>query len=152
MTLDLLARLVVLLACAVAIGTLYVRLARPRPDRAASGPGGAGPRPLPGAEEAALGAFVVVAGGAALTGIGLAAAEGAGLPLVRLAGIALLAAAGGLAVIALRGRGRGPLGRPAIVGMTWLGAGLALAAPLVLLVAAVVIVLLGVRVTDRPAA
>jgi hypothetical protein len=155
-TLDLLARLVVLLACAVAVGALYVQLARPRSDRAAPGPGGAGPRPLPGAVDAALGAFVVVAGGAALTGIGLAGAEAAGLALVRLAGIALLAAAGGLAVVALRGRGRrrgrGPLGPPAIVGMAWLGAGLALAAPLVLLVAAVVIVLLAVRVTARPAA
>lgn len=143
MTLDLLARLVVLLACAVAVGVLYVRLARPAP--APREPGVS--RPLPGAVNAALGALVVVGGGAVVTGIGLAAGDGAALVLARLAGIALLAIAALLAVIpAARGR----LGTPTLVGLAWLGAGLALAAPLVLLVAAVVIVLLAVRVTERP--
>jgi hypothetical protein len=145
MTLELAARLAVLLACAVAAGALYVRLAR-------SGPGAAGdpstPRPIPGAVSAALGAFVVVAGGAALSGIGLGAEDGAGLALLRAAGIVLLAAAGLLAVVPLPGRGT--LGPPALVGLAWLGAGMALAAPLVLIVAALVIALLAVRVTGGP--
>ena len=98
MTLELAARLAVLLACAVAAGALYVRLARSRPgtpDDAST------PRPVPGAVSATLGAFVVVAGGAALTGIGLGADDRAGLALLRAAGIVLLAAAGLLAVVPL---------------------------------------------------
>lgn len=158
MTLDLAGRLVVLLACAVAVGVLYVRLAGARPApvapaaRDGGGPAGASratPRPLPGAVDAALGAFVVVAGGAAITGIGLGAGEGAGLALVRLLGIALLAGAGAFAVLPLPGGRRRP-GAPALVGLAWLGAGLALLAPLVLMVAAVVIVVLAVRVADHP--
>jgi uncharacterized membrane protein len=88
MTLELAARLAVLLACAVAAGALYVRLAR-------SGPGADGdrstPRPVPGAVSTALGAFVVVAGGATLTGIGLGAGEGLGFAFLRAAGIVLRA-------------------------------------------------------------
>ncbi len=142
MTLDLISRLAVLLACSVALGVLYVRLARRVP--AAFEPGV--PRPLGGAVEVALGSFIVVAGGAAVTGIGLSGADGAGLELVRLGGIALIAAAGVLTVApALRSR----VSLPGLVGLAWLGAGLALASPLVLLVAAAAIVLLAVRVTER---
>jgi len=97
---------------------------------------------------AALGAFIVVAGGAALTGIGLGADDDAGLEALRATGIALLAAAGLLAVVPLPDRRR--LGAPALVGLAWLGAGMALAAPLVLIVAAVVIVALAIRVAERP--
>jgi hypothetical protein len=43
------------------------------------------------------------------------------------------------------------LGPPALVGLAWLGAGMALAAPLVLLVAALAIALLALRVAERPA-
>lgn len=145
MTLDLLARLAVLLACAAALGVLYVRLAGRDPAPRAPG----SPRPISGALDLALGAFVVVAGGAAVTGIGSAAGDGAALGLARLAWIALLAVAGALAIVpAARGR----LGAPTLVGLAWLGAGLVLASPLVLLVAAVAIVVLAVRVEDRPAA
>lgn len=145
MTLELAARLAVLLAAAVAAGALYVRLARSSP-----GPVGdpSTARPVPGAVSAALGAFIVVAGGAALAGIGLGPGADGGLALLRAAGIGLLAAAGLLAVVALPGRGRpGPTG---LIGPAWLGAGMALGAPLVLIVAALVVIVLAVRVEDRP--
>jgi hypothetical protein len=145
MTFELAGRLAVLLACAASLGVLYVRLAGRAPTPREPG----APRPLGGSVEAALGAFVVVAGGAAVTGIGVGQAEGDGLALVRAGGIVVLAAAGVLA--AGRGPSRSRIGAPGIVGLAWLGAGLALASPLVLLVAAAAIVLLAVRVTERPA-
>ncbi len=149
MTLELAARLAVLLACAVAAGALYVRLARPRAVPVPEATSAPSPRPVTGAVEVALGAFIVVAGGAATAGIGFGTGAEVAPAMLRLAGIGLLALAGLLTLVPLPGRGR--LGAPALVGLAWLGAGLALAAPLVLLVAALVIVVLAMRVTDRPA-
>lgn len=147
MTLELAARLAVLLACAVAIGALYVRLAGPR-SVPADPPMPGVARPIRGAVDATLVAFVVVAGGAAIAGIAGGVGDGPGIVLLRAAGIVLLAAAGVLALVPLRRRGR--LGPQALIGLAWLGAGAALLAPLVLIVAALAIVLLAVRVEDRP--
>jgi hypothetical protein len=142
---QLAARLAVLLASAVAAGALYVRLARSTQPSSRGDPSPL--RGVPGAVNAALGAFVIVAGGAALTGFGLDVGPDAGFAVLRVGGLVLLAAAGLLAAAALAGRG--PLGPSGLVGLAWLGAGMALAAPIVLLVAAATVVLLGVRVEDR---
>jgi hypothetical protein len=151
---DVAARLAVLLSCAVVAGVLLVRLAGSAPTRGQEVdptrpiPGGL-PAPIAGAMEATLAAYLVVAGGAVVTGIGLGSADSAPATLVRAAGIGLLATAGGLALLRLRPGRRRPTAQ-ALVAMTWIGAGLALAAPLVLLIAAAASALLAIRV-DRPA-
>jgi hypothetical protein len=145
MSLDVAARLAVLLACAVAAGALFVRQARPRPaNRRAPDPGAS--HPIPGAIDAALGGFILVAGGSALASAGSTTGGGAGLVVVQLAGIGLLAADGLLSIARLRlGRPR-QVGAAALVSIAWLGAGLALAAPLVILLAAAVVLAASVRV------
>jgi hypothetical protein len=158
---EVAARLAVLLACAAVAGALLALAAggsRPA-DRVTRG---AAPRPVRGALPLALAGFVVVAGGVAVTGAGAGDAAG-GLAALRAVGIALLAAAGVLAVLVVRGPGRrdevreaGSRRTPAIrpsaasaVSLAWLGAGMALASPLVMAVAVGAVLGLGVRVAAR---
>lgn len=153
MTLEVAARLAVLLACAGAAGTLYVLAASPvrvRPaDEAAS------PAQLPGLVPAALVAFVLLAGGTALTGAGTVG-TGPATDLVTLAGIALLAVVGW---VAARGAARALAGRGSVdatvapsaglVVLAWAGAALALASWVLAVGAAVLALLAGVRVERR---
>lgn len=155
MTLEIATRLAVLAACAVAAGVLLVGMAAPRSGRGAApiarpAPEAdpARPRAIPGAVTVALMGFVLVAGGSAVAGVGFGLGQGAGLATVRIAGIGLLAASGLLAAMPRSRRRRTGLAGPVV--LAWLGAGLALAAPLVLLVAALVTAVLGLRIVDRP--
>jgi hypothetical protein len=158
MTLEIATRLAVLAACAVAAGYLVVRMAAPPPSRRpapmsdpAAEAAPARPRAIPGAVTVALMGFVLVAGGSAVAGVGFGLGEDPVLAAVRISGIGLLLLAGLLAAIPRSRRGRlGGVGLVGPVVLAWVGAGLALAAPIVLLVAALATALLGLRVVDRP--
>jgi hypothetical protein len=147
-TLELAARLADHLACFVAAGVLYVRLAGPRPgppDRPA-----APPRPA-GLGLITLASFVVLAGGTALTGAGTLP-EGPLTDIAALAGIVMLGACGGLAaraaprfVAASQGDEAAAAPSPALIVLAWAGAALALASWVLAIGTLVVAVLAGVR-------
>jgi hypothetical protein len=157
MTLEIATRLAVLAACAAAAGLLLVEMASPRSGRGAARinrPAPAAnpirPRAIPGTVTVALMGFILVAGGSAVAGVGFGVGQEPGLATVRIAGIGLLAASGLLAAVPRSRLRRSGLLGPVV--LAWVGAGLALAAPLVLLVAALVAAVLGLRTVDRPRA
>lgn len=146
-----------LLAGAVAGGGLLVLLVSParRPSWVAA-PVPTAATALPGLLPASLAAFIVLAGGSALTG---AATLDAGLPgtVVRGAGIGLLAAAGVVAArSALRSRraDSSPSARASATWagaliIAWAGAALALVSWLLALVGVAVAIANGVRLEPR---
>ena len=141
---DTVARLAVLLSCAAAGGTLLVLLAGPRSDgpfaRAAQ------PGSLPGVLTAALAAYVLLAGGVALTG---AARLDAGVLAtgLRVGGVALLVATAFLAVLVVAPHGqRVPMTQGGLVVLLWAGAALALVSWLLAIGAVLVALIGGVRI------
>jgi hypothetical protein len=149
---EVAARAAVLLACAGAAGALLVALARPiRSGRtvAAVPPG---PGPLPGLVPVALGGFVVLGVGSALTGAGTVDA-GPLAPQFQLTGICLLALAGwlgaGPAARAARRSGH-PAGTPtAALVLLWAGGALALASWVLAAGALAVALLAGAQVVPH---
>jgi hypothetical protein len=105
MALEVVARLAVLLACAVAAGALLVMVAGPtRRARLPHDEEPFEPRPLAGLVPAGLAAFILLAGGTALSGAATVQGGDASVALAAI-GIGILAAAGLLAARAAR---RGP--------------------------------------------
>jgi hypothetical protein len=152
---EVAARLAVLVACAVAAGTLFVLLAAPGPARPAADP--PHPAPLPGLVPAALAAFVLLAGGTALTGAG-AVDPGNLSGALAVAGIAMLAIAGipagRAAVRILRASSAANMAidpSPSLIALAWAGAALALASWLLAVSAVLVALLASLSVDDaRP--
>jgi hypothetical protein len=145
---ELAARLAVLIACGVAGGALFVLVAAPGRSRARPPE----PAPLAGLAPAALAAFILLAGGTALTGAGTI---GAGIDPVVLqaAGIGLLAVAGLLAArSALRvlrattAAEAAVVPSPMLLVVAWAGAALALASWILAAGAVGVALLAGVSV------
>jgi len=139
------ARLAVLLSCAAAGGTLLVLLAGPRSAgpfaRAAAQPG-----LLPGVLSAALAAYVLLAGGVALTGAGKLDA-GILATGLRVGGVALLVATAFLAVLVVAPHGeRIPMTLGGLVVLLWAGAALALVSWLLAIGAVLVALIGGVRI------
>ena len=138
------ARLAVLLSCAAAGGTLLVLLAGPR----SPGPfaRAAQPRLLPGVLSAALAAYVLLAGGVALTGAGKLDA-GILATGLRVGGVALLVATAFLAVLVVAPHGeRIPMTLGGLVVLLWAGAALALVSWLLAIGAVLVALIGGVRI------
>ncbi len=149
---EVVARLAVLLACGVAGATLFVLVAAPAPVRSPADP--PRPAPLAGLAPAALSAFILLAGGTALTGAATIDAGGFSGVLV-MAGIAMLAiagiVAGRAAVRILRASSAANSAvapSPTLIVLAWAGAALALTSWLLALGAAVVALLASVRVDD----
>jgi hypothetical protein len=141
---DTLARLSVLLSCAAAGGTLLVLLAGPRP----AGPFARAAQPglLPGVLAAALAAYVLLAGGVALTGAARLDA-GALATGLRVGGVALLVATAFLAVFVVASHGqRVPMTVGGLVVLLWAGAALALVSWLLAIGAVLVALVAGVRI------
>jgi hypothetical protein len=137
---ETIARLAVLLSCAAATGGLLVILARPHP--AGGNVRVEGPGSLPGIVPAALAGYVLLAGGAALTGAGTldAGVLAAGL---RVGGIGLLAATCLLAgTIGAPSGPRVPLTLGGLVILLWAAGALALLSWL-LAIGAVLVALVG---------
>jgi hypothetical protein len=141
---DTVARLSVLLSCAAAGGTLLVLLAGPRSAgpfaRAAAQPG-----LLPGVLTAALAAYVLLAGGVALTGAARLDA-GALATGLRAGGVALLVATAFLAVLVVTAHGERPMTLGGLVVLLWAGAALALVSWLLAIGAVLVALVAGVRI------
>jgi hypothetical protein len=142
---DTVARLSVLLSCAAAGGTLLVLLAGARPAgpfaRTAAQPG-----LLPGVLTAALAAYVLLAGGVALTGAARLDA-GALATGLRVGGVALLVATAFLAVFVVAPHGhRVPMTVGGLVVLLWAGAALALVSWLLAIGAVLVALVAGVRI------
>ncbi len=121
---ETIGRLAVLLSCAAAAAALLVLLAGTRPS------GGrvrrTSPRGLRGAVPAALAGYVLLAGGAALTGAGTLDAGMLATGL-RTGGVALLGATAGLAGMLATSRGRrAPMTLGGLVILLWAGGALAL--------------------------
>jgi hypothetical protein len=137
---ETIARLAVLLSCAVAAGGLLVSLARPHPAGNRVRPEGRGS--VPGVVPAALAGYVLLAGGAALTGAGTLEAGMLAMGL-RVGGIGLLVATGLLAglVVAPTGQ-RVPMTLGGLVILLWAGGALALVSWL-LAIGAVLVALVG---------
>ncbi len=152
---EVAARLAVLVACAVAGGALLVLVATPaRAPARAPAVGSRASVPVGGVAPAVLAAFVLLAGGTALTGAGTIPAI-AGSSIVAMAGIGMLAAAGvatGLAALRLV---RAPSGRrlavasPVVLVLAWAGAAVALGSWLLAVGAVAVALLAGVRLERR---
>jgi hypothetical protein len=148
---EVAARLAVLVACGVAGGALLVLAATQ--ERAADDPGST-PPPMGGLAPAVLGAFVLLAGGTALTGAGTLPAA-AGSPIFAGAGIGLLAVAGavtGRAALRLArapASGRAAGASPVLLVVAWAGAALALGSWLLAVGTVAVAVLAGVRLERR---
>ncbi len=164
---EVAARLAVLVACGVAAGTLFVLLALPAQARRPAGPpAGRGgdqpaeppvPAPLGGLAPASLAAFVLLAGGTALTGAATVDA-GARSAVLAVVGIGMLAIAGipaGRAALqVLRAPGAaGAVVAPSstLIVLAWAGAALALASWLLAVAAVVMALLASVRIERRPA-
>ncbi len=150
---EVAARLAVLVACAVAAGTLFVLVAAPVRVRPPADPPHA--PPLAGLAPASLATFILLAGGSALTGAG-AGDAGAAASVVALAGIGILVVAGLLTGrAALRVLGASSAGEaaaapsPTLLVLAWTGAALALASWLLAIGAVVVALLTSVRVEGR---
>jgi hypothetical protein len=137
---ETIARLAVLLSCAAGAGGLLVSLARPHPAGTRVRP--EGPGGVPGVVPAALAGYVLLAGGAALTGAGTLEA-GMLAPGLRVGGVGLLVATGLLAglVIAPTGQ-RVPMTLGGLVILLWAGGALALVSWL-LAIGAVLVALVG---------
>ena len=133
---ETIARLAVLLSCAVAAGGLLVQVTRPRPSRTrVRAGGGAG---LPGILPAALAGYAVLAGGAALTGAGTLDAGMLATGL-RAGGVGLLVATGLVAgLIVARTGARAPTTVGGLVILLWAGGALALVSWLLAIGAVVV--------------
>lgn len=141
---ETVARLAVLLSCAAAGGTLLVLLAGPR----SAGPFALAARPglLPGVLTAALAAYVLLAGGVALTGAGELDAGTLATGL-RAGGVALLVATAFLAVLVVAPNGeRIPTTLGGLVVLLWAGAALALVSWLLAIGAVLVALIGGVRI------
>lgn len=141
---DTLARLSVLLSCAAAGGTLLVLLAGPR----SAGPFARAAQPglLPGVLTAAMAAYVLLAGGVALTGAARLDA-GALATGLRVGGVALLVATAFLAVLVVAPHGqRVPMTIGGLVVLLWAGAALALVSWLLAIGAVLVALVAGVRI------
>lgn len=137
---ETIARLAVLLSCAAATGGLLVILARPHPA------GGRlrteGPGSLPGIVPVALAGYLLLAGGAALTGAGTLDAGMLATGL-RVGGIGLLVATGLLAGLLVTPTGpRVPLTPGGLVILLWAGGALGLLSWL-LAIGAVLVALVG---------
>ena len=137
---ETIARLAVLLSCAAATGGLLVILARPHPA------GGRlrteGPGSLPGIVPVALAGYLLLAGGAALTGAGTLDAGMLATGL-RVGGIGLLVATGLLAGLLVTSTGpRVPLTPGGLVILLWAGGALGLLSWL-LAIGAVLVALVG---------
>jgi hypothetical protein len=149
---EVAARAAVLLACAGAAGALLVALARPAVSDRSAAAVPPGSRPLPGLVPVALGGFVLLAAGSALTGAGTVDA-GPLAPLLQPAGIFLLVLAGWLGAgpeARVARRSGGPAGTPtAALVFLWAGGALALASWVLAAGALAVAVLAGVRVDPR---
>jgi drug/metabolite transporter (DMT)-like permease len=141
---ETVARLAVLLSCAAAGGTLLVLLARPR--SASPSARTAQPGMLPGVLAAALAAFVLLAGGVALTGAGRLDAGTLATGL-RVGGVALLVATAFLAVLVVAPHGeRIPMTLGGLVVLLWAGAALALVSWLLAIGAVLIALIGGVRI------
>jgi hypothetical protein len=141
---ETIARIAVLLSCGVGTGGLFVILARPHGS--ASPLHAEGPGSLPGLVPAALAGYVLLGGGAALTGAGTLDA-GMLAPGLRVGGVALLVATGLLAGLASAQPGRrGPLTLGGLVILLWAGGALALLSWLLAIGGAAVALVGSVRV------
>lgn len=156
---ELVARLAVLLASAVAAGALYVVLARPAGGRGTAAPIGrthgprAEPRAIPTVLPLSLGGFVVVAGGTALSGAATIAPDEPVGAVIRAVGVGLLAVAGLLSARRVARRAAAPdsdsgAAVPAmtITTVAWAGAALATLSWLLAVGALVVALVGGLRV------
>ena len=134
------ARLAVLLSCAAAAGGLLVILARPHPAGTRIRPEGSGS--LPGVVPAALAGYLLLAGGAALTGAGTLEAGMLETGL-RVGGVGLLVATGLLAGLVVAPPGRSvPMTLGGLLILLWAGGALALVSWL-LAIGAVLVALVG---------
>jgi hypothetical protein len=141
---ETIARLAVLLSCAAAGGSLLVLLA----GRRTGGPlaRAAQPSLLPGVLTAGLAAYVLLAGGVALTGAGKLDAGTLATGL-RVGGVALLVATAFLAGLVVAPHGeRIPMTLGGLVVLLWAGAALALVSWLLAIGAVLVALIGGVRV------
>jgi hypothetical protein len=141
---ETIARLSVLLSCAVAAGLLAVILA----DRRLAGLLARHERPgtLRGVVQAALGGYALVAGGAALTGAGTVDAGMLATGL-RVVGVALLVAVAALTVfVMVLPAERIPITAGALVILLWAGGALALVSWLLALGGVLVALVGGVRI------
>lgn len=137
---ETIARIVVLLSCAVAAGGLLMILARPHPAPPRVRP--EGPGSLPGVVPAALVGYVLLAVGAGLTGAGTLDAGMLATGL-RVGGVALLVATGLVAGLIVAPNGeRVPMTLGGLVILLWAGGALALLSWL-LAIGAVVVALVG---------
>jgi hypothetical protein len=145
---EVAARLAVLVACGVAAGALFVSFATPGRVLARSRE----PAPLAGLGPTVLGAFILLAGGTALTGAGTidagptsALVEGAGTALLALAGLRVAWSA----VRALRAATAAEavaVESPSLLVLAWAGAALATASWILAAGTVVVALLAGVSV------
>jgi hypothetical protein len=137
---ETIARLAVLLSCAAAAGGLLVSAAQPHPSGIRVRPEGSGS--VPGVVPAALAGYLLLAGGAALTGAGTLEA-GMLATWLRVGGVGLLVATGLLAglVVAPTGQ-RVPMTLGGLVILLWAGGALALVSWL-LAIGAVLVALAG---------
>jgi len=141
---ETVARLVVLLSCAAAGGTLLVVLAGSRSAGRLAWE--ANPRGIPGLFPAALAGYVLLAGGVALTGAGTLDAGMLATGL-RVGGIALLVATTVLAGLVVAPPGaRIPMTGGGLVILVWAGGALALVSWLLAIGAVVVALAGGVRI------
>lgn len=164
---EVAARLAVLVACGVAGGTLFLLLASPAWARGPAGPpaGRPGdqppespvPMPIGGLAPASLAAFILLAGGTALTGAATVDA-GDSSAVLAVAGIAMLAIAGipaGRAALRLirapDAAGASIVPSSTLIVLAWAGAALALASWLLAVAAVVMALLASVRIERRPA-
>jgi hypothetical protein len=137
---ETIARLAVLLSCAAAAGGLLVSLARPHSAGTRVRP--EGPGSVPGVVPAALAGYVLLAGGAALTGAGTLDAGMLATGL-RVGGVGLLVATGLLAGLVAAPTGqRVPMTLGGLVILLWAGGALALVSWL-LAIGAVLVALAG---------
>lgn len=144
---ELAARLAVLLACGVAGGALFVLVAAPGQAR----PDASEPVPPAGFVLVVLGAFILLAGGTAVTGGGTIDARSASAAL-QAAGIGLLAVCGLLAARSALRVLRAPTAAevavvpsPPLLALAWAGAALALVSWILAAGALAVALLAGVR-------
>jgi len=148
---ETIARLAVLVSCAAAGGTLLVILAGPRPagSRSPAAARDARRATLPGFIPAALAGYMLLAGGAALTGAGTLDA-GMLVTGLRVGGVALLVATAVLAgLVVAPPATRLPMTAGGLVILLWAGAALALVSWL-LAIGGVLVALVGsVRVEPR---
>lgn len=156
---ELVARLAVLLASALAAGALYAVLALPAGGRPTAAPIGraqgprAEPRPIPAVLPLSLGGFVVLAAGTVLTGAATIAPDEPVGAVIRAVGVGLLAVAGLLSARRVAHRAAAPdsesgtaVAATTIATVAWAGAALATLSWLLAIGALVVALVGGLRV------